>query len=151
MKNDFLKNLQNSLESGKKNDDVVNHLNEIHEKADEITPQDVAEHVERVKNTVVKGEKNEKVREKAEEEYIKIMAEQKVNDEKLRFLALIEQRNVEIIHLKEEFETVKIKYSKKIEDVNNQKITLMVEFEKKYEKKAEEFDDFGREIDTKLE
>lgn len=148
-KNDFLKNLQESVESGEKNDDIVNHLNEIDKKASNVTPT-MSKNLEK-QFAKVKPEIDEKEREKAEEEYLKLMVEQEENDEKLRFLANIESRNNEIRKMKEEFESVKLGYSKKIETLHKEKINLMVEYEKKYEKKAEDEYDFTPEIDRNLD
>ena len=53
--------------------------------------------------------------------------------------------------MKEEFESVKLGYSKKIETLHKEKINLMVEYEKKYEKKAEDEYDFTPEIDRNLD
>jgi len=150
-KEDFLKNLKESLEKGEKNEEVVEHLNEIDKLADQITSGAAAEKLDkRVEESGVNEEMGEEERKKAEEEYAKILAKQKENDEKLRFLANIEQRNVEISSLKNEFESVKIGYKVKIQQLMEEKITLMAEFEKKYGTKAEEYTDFS-EPDKEIE
>jgi hypothetical protein len=146
---EFLKNLQESVESGEKNDDIINHLNEIGKRADGVTSEMVEDQCKR--SAKIKPELNKKEREKAQEEYTKLIVEQKENDEKLRFLANIESRNSQIRTLKDEFETLKIDYGKKIENIHDQKINLMAEFEKKYGKKAEDEYDFGPEPDTTIE
>lgn len=154
MADDFLKNLQESLNSGEKNDDLVKHLEEIDKKADELTSNEAAELLTKRIEDEGDGfakEMSEDEREKAEEELAELMAEQKENDERLRFLANIEQRNSEIEKLKAEFESVKKGYAVKIEKIQEIKINLMAEFEVKYGEKAEDSYDFGPEPNTDLE
>ncbi len=148
---DFLKNLQESLETGEKNDEIVDHLNEIDKKADELTFQDAAEKMDkRIEEAEPLKEMSEEERKVAEEEYSKVLAEQKENDAKLAFLANIETRNAEIKGLVAEFETKKERYSKLIAEIQEIKVNLMAEFELKYGTKAEDEFDFGPEPDTDL-
>jgi len=153
MAEDFLKKLQESLEKGEKNEDVVDHINEINELADKITAGEAGENLDKriEEGGGVSEEMSEEERNKVEEEYAKIVAEQKANDERLRFLANIEQRNVEIKRLKDEFERVKKGYKVKIAQIHEQKITLMAEFEKKYGTKADDELDFGSKSSPEIE
>jgi len=149
---DFLKKLQESLHTGEKNDEVVDHLKEIDEKADELTFQKAAENLDkRVEESGSITEMSEEERDQAEEEYAELLAAQQENDEKLRFLANIEERNVAITRIKKEFEEVKKDYSIRVKSIHEQKITLMAEFEKKYGKKTTEEHDFGTEPSTEIE
>ena len=145
MNDDFLKKLQDSLQSGEKNDEIVDHLNEINEKANKMNFNEAAENLD---NRIAEAGAKEKVTEmelkEAEEEYAQVVAEQQKNDEQLAFLAHIESRNAEVKRLKEE-------YSKAIEKIQKEKITLMIEYEKKYGTKATDDFDFGPEQDTELE
>jgi hypothetical protein len=151
MADDFLKKLQDSLQEGKKDDSVVDRLKEIDEKADKLTFQEAAENLDkRIEESGSMEELSEENRKKMEDEYAKLIAEQEKNDEKLSFLANIEQRNVEIANLKREFESVKKGYALKIAQIQEEKITLMGEFEKKYETKPE--DEYNlTNIDPKLD
>lgn len=149
---DFLKQLQNSLISGQKNENIVDRMKEISEKASKMTGLEAAEKIDKRIKAVgeVKKATEEEFKE-SEEEFIKLLAEQKENDEKLRLLAEIEQHNIEIEKIKFEFEKVKKKYSSTIEAIRKNKITLIVKFEKKYGEKAEDNFDFGPEQNTNLE
>lgn len=149
---DFLKKLQESLNKGEKNDEVVNHMNEINELADKITAGEAGEKLDkRIEESGVSKEMSEEERNKVEEEYTKILAEQKANDERLRFLANIEQRNVKIGNLKSEFESVKKGYEIKIAQIHEEKIMLMAEYEKKYGTKADDEYNSGSKSSPEIE
>jgi len=153
---DFLKNLSKSLKSGEQNDDIVKHLKEIDEKADNMTIEEASESFDKRLEEVGKiPDMTEEEREKAEEEYSNVLAEQKEIDERLAMLASIESRNVEIKKLKFEFEEklekLKKNYSKIMNDIQEEKIILMGEFKKKYGTEASDEYDFGLEPNTDLD
>ena len=142
MAEDFLKKLSDSLKTGEKNEELVEHLNEINEKASKMSGQDAAQKMDdRIKEVGEISEVDEEERKEAEQEYAEILAEQKENDEKLRLLA----------NIIEDFETTKKKYSKLIAEIQETKITLMGDFEAKYGEKATDAFDFGPEPNTELD
>lgn len=142
---DFLKKLQESLKAGEKNSDIVNHLNEIDKRASQMTGHEAAQKMDdRIKEFGETKEVSEKERQEAEEELAELMSQQKENDEKLKFLSSIEGINVEIKKTKDKFSEI-------IEVLQQQKITLMTDFEKRYGEKAEDLYDFGPEPNTELD
>jgi hypothetical protein len=151
MGDDFIKNLQQSLETGDAQSEAAKYLNEIDKKADEIKG-DVSEKIDkRIKESGEKVELDEDEREEAQQELVEVMAAQKDNDEKLKCLAQIEAQNARMRRIKDEFSSVKEKFSKKVKEIYEYKITLMVDFEQKYGAKADEVYDFGDEPSTDLE
>lgn len=147
---DFLKKLQDSLNKGEKNEEITDYLNEINEKA-ELLKNPIVDIDDRLEKSGLAEAIDEEKRDDLEKEYQEILSEQQKNDEKLRFLANIEQCNVEITKLKSDFNEVKRKYSEQIQKIQDQKIMLMGEFEKKYGKKAEDEYNFGTEPNTEIE
>lgn len=155
-KNKFLKKLEDSLKEGKKKDDIINHFNKINKLADNIDIQEAAHRLdERIKHVGEKEKANKETYQEAEEEFVKLMSEQSKSEEKLALLAEIETKNSEIRNLKREYEekviNIKNKYSKIISLIDEKKITLMIEFEKKYGNKAEDSFDFGQQPDKNLD
>lgn len=129
---DFLKKLQESLQKGEKSE-VSEYINEIDKLANTLSAQQAAENLDkRIKENKPVEEMGEEDRKNAEALLNQLDKEQKENDEKLAFLAEIQQKISNIDKINTEYEAAKFGYEKKIEKLEDEKITLINDFEKKY-------------------
>ena len=133
--NDFLKKLKESLEAGQKNDDIVKHINIVEEKSIKITEEGNAE--ELIKKRLEMA--GDKVVDLSEDEIKKhnkqselILSQMKEEDERWSEQALISNMRNEVKNLEEDFEELKEKYQKNMNDMLDRLHQLEKEYEKRH-------------------